>query len=574
MGLATLLALAGCTSGSTPKTDRSSTVVFDMDQGKPDAVTNFSPYGGNQVNGLIQAVYEPLFITDVSTGKLEPWLADDIAPDAANKVWTLKLKNGIKWSDGEPFTADDVVYTVDLIKTGKILSGSLDVKDVTAHAVDPLTVTLEVDKPDPLFALRLFSTALASKTLVVLPKHIWAQQNDVATFTNYDPKKGWPVGTGPYRLASVTPNTFTYTRSDNWWGVAAKFQPLPAPKKLQWTALGTESTRASAMASGALDVGAQFSLGTYQALKANDTKIQTWQTRPPYGQPDVCGYSLDFNTSRSPWNDPKLRWAVNYAIDRQKLIDVAFSGASKPMLTPFPDFPAINQVTAVTGSAEADRTNVGTFDAAKAKSMFEAAGYHRGGSGVFEKDGKKLTLVIKNFDAAPKNAVTAVLVEQLRQIGIDASQDKLTVPNFVADETSGNFQANLFFGSCGSTTHPWESLNAFNVSHLVSKGEKISGFYANPFRWDTDNAKKYSGVVDKLAQVPPNDSTNVQKLVMEALGYWYQDLPMIPLLNNYQINPVSTRNWTDWPTAANPYVWGLYVSSSVQKLLHTIQPAR
>jgi peptide/nickel transport system substrate-binding protein len=575
-GVAAMLLASGCGSSSpSAKTSaRAQTLIFDMDQGKPGSTTNFNPYGDNGGNGLVQAVYEPLFITNVATGELEPWLAESLDHDSDYKTWTVKLRAGITWSDGQAFTAQDVVYTLGLVKDAKV-GLSTDLSEVTATATDPRTVTLTVTKPDPLLGIRLFDTALQSTTLVVLPEHIWSTQKDITTFTNFDLKKGWPVGTGPYQLTAVTPNTFTYKERGDYWGAKAGFQSLPAPKTLQWTALGTESTRASAMASGDLDVGAQFSTGTYQSLVGRDQGIQTWEKNTPYGQPDVCGYSLDFNTLKAPWSDPQLRWAVNYAIDRSKLVSVAFSGASKAMLTPFPDFPAINEiVSGLTGDAKAGYDKAGTFSLEKSQELFQAAGYTKDGSGTYAKNGKKLSLVVNNFDAAPKNAVTAALVEQLRQAGIDATQNKMTVPNFVDAEMAGNFAANVFFGSCGSTTNPWASLDRFNVSHFEPAGTKISGFYANPFRWDTPAAKQYSQLVDELAQVDPSDSSKVQDLVSQALGIWYQELPMVPLLNNYEINPVSNRYWTNWPTADNAYVWGLYVSASVQKLLHTIKPAK
>ena len=575
--VAAVLIAAGCgTSGSSPKgsSARAQTVIFDMDQGKPGSITNFNPYGDNGGNGLVQAVYEPLFISNVATGELEPWLAKSLTHSSDFKTWTVQLRNGITWSDGVPFTAQDVVYTLGLVKAGKV-SLSTDVSDITATAPDAHTVVLSLTKPNPLLGITLFDTSLQSTTLVVLPEHIWSKQGDVTTFTNYDLKKGWPVGTGPYKLTAVTPNTFTYTERSDYWGAKAGFQSLPAPKTLQWTALGTESTRASAMASGDLDVGAQFSTGTYQSLAARDHSIQTWQKTTPYGQPDVCGYSLDFNTLKAPWNNPQLRWAVDYSIDRDKLISVAFSGASKAMLTPFPDFPAIDKIVSdLSGDAKTGYDNAGTFSLQKAQQLFQAAGYSKDSSGIYEKGGQKLSLVVNNFDAAPKNAVTAALVEQLRQAGIDASQNKMTVPNFVDAETSGNFAANVFFGSCGSTTNPWASLDRFNVSHFQPLGQKISGFYANPFRWDTPAAKQYSQIVDQLGQTDPADSSTVQDLVNQALGIWYQELPMVPLLNNYEINPVSNQYWTNWPTADNPYVWGLYVSASVQKLLHELKPAK
>lgn len=569
------LVLGGCSGAATPGTGAPvTTLSFDMDQGQPGAVDNFSPYGPNQTNGLVQAVYEPLFIMNVKTGELEPWLAKSVSANASFDHWTLSLKKGIKWSDGKDFTADDVVYTFNLLTSGKGPQTSLPLaKGITATAKDPLTVEFALPKSDPQFASTLFSTGLASKTFTVLPKHIWESQADPATFTNFDTAKGWPVGTGPYKLTGTSPNTFTYQRRDDWWGVSGGLGELPPPKTLTWSYLGTESTRASALQTGALDVGAQFSLGTVQTAKAQTPTIQAWDDKAPYGQSDVCGYSLDFNTSKAPWDDAKFRWAIDESLDRTKLISVAFQGASKPMDSPFPDLEAVQKFTAnLPADTRKLKQDLLTPNAAAAQKVFETAGYAKNQDGIYARGGQTLKLEISNFDAPPKNAVTAALVEQLRQAGIDAVQAKKTVPNFVADEQSGNFQANVFFGSCGSLTDPWQSMDAFNVSHLPANGGKIDGFYSNPFRWGSEKAATYSGLVDEMKKTPSTDP-KYQDLVSKALQIWYEELPMIPLAYNYQLNPVSTAHWKGWPSAQDPYTWGIYTTPSVHEVLQHLKPA-
>ncbi|WP_426990373.1 ABC transporter substrate-binding protein [Pseudarthrobacter sp. Y6] len=549
-------------------------MTFDMDEGQPGSVDNFSPYGPNQTNGLVQAVYEPLFITNVKTGELEPWLANSATANASFDVWTLVLKKGIKWSDGKDYTADDVVYTFNLLTSGTGLQTSVPLaKGVTATAKDALTVEFTLPKADPQFAGNLFGTGLASKAFTVLPKHIWEAQADVATFTNFDIAKGYPVGTGPYKLTGTSPNTFSYERRDDWWGVSGGLGQLPAPKTLTWSYLGTESTRASALQSGALDAAAQFSLGTFQTIKAQNPGIQAWDDKTPFGQSDVCGYSLDINASKAPWDDAKFRWAINDSLDRNKLINVAFQGASKPMDTPFPDLDAVQKFASkLPAATQKLKEDLVTPDAAKAQKVFETAGYAKNQDGIYAQGGQTLKLEVSNFDSPPKNALAAAVVEQLRQAGIDAVQAKKTVPNFIADEQAGNFQANLFFGSCGSLTNPWLSMDAFNVSHLPADGGKIAGFYSNPFRWGTTAAANYSALVDEMKTTPSTDA-KYQELVSKALQIWYEELPMIPLAYNYQLNPVSTANWKGWPSAQDSYAWGLYTTPSVNKVLQHLKPA-
>ena len=84
------------------------------------------------------------------------------------------------------------------------------------------------------------------------------------------PAKGWPVFSGPYKLATISETEFSYVRDDNWWGAKTGFKPLPAPKKLIWTWAGPEETRAAMMADGKLDSLMDITLGAFQALQGQE----------------------------------------------------------------------------------------------------------------------------------------------------------------------------------------------------------------------------------------------------------------------------------------------------------------
>src|SRR5260370_40434775 len=97
---------------------RADTVIFDVDATSDPAPTNFNlflPSGTLRNQGAHQAMWEPLFILNYETGKIQPWLGTDFKANATQDVWTLSLRKGITWSDGVPFTADDVVFTVQML---------------------------------------------------------------------------------------------------------------------------------------------------------------------------------------------------------------------------------------------------------------------------------------------------------------------------------------------------------------------------------------------------------------------------------------------------------------------------
>lgn len=162
-------------SSDVPRED---TVIFDIDATSIASPTNFNDLvpGTNKNQGAHQAMWEPLFILNYITGKIDPYLGETFTPNDKQDVWTLKLHEGITWSDGVPFTADDVVFTIQMLlddKT-KTLSDAANmqqwVKSVTK--VDDLTVQFDLNNPNPRFQLDYFSVRIWG-SVTIKPKHVW-----------------------------------------------------------------------------------------------------------------------------------------------------------------------------------------------------------------------------------------------------------------------------------------------------------------------------------------------------------------------------------------------------------------
>jgi len=578
VGLALLVAV-GCASaslagGTRASLDHATTLYVDIDSGKPADPKNFNPYGASTTNdgGLSQVLFEPLFEANPLNGKVTPWLGKSMTTKDRGKTWTLSLQKGITWSDGMPFTAADVIFTIKMIQKYPDLNTPNKFPGMTLKQVDPQTVKITLKTPDPRLILEGFSSVLPSKELYIVPQHIWASVKNPATFTNYDPSKGWPVATGPYKLSNAGVTSFTWTEDPNYWGAKTGFASLPAPQTIVYEALGPEETRASAMAQNDLDVGASFSIGALQSLTARNHSVQAWSTAAPYGYSDICLRSLDFQTEKAPWSSPQLRWAVDYAIDRSKVINVAYQGASSPALTMLPNYTGLTPyVNALIKTGVMRKYPVGLTSQARARKLIEGQGYTMSG-GTYQKDGQKLSLTISTYQDPTIESIAQTVAQQLTQVGISASVNAVAIPAFIKNLLSGNFQANLFFGACGSTIDPWQSMDAFNVSHYVQPSASAAGFYSNTFRWNTSAAKQYSDVVDKIGKLGVN-APAIQPLFVKAMKLFYSELPSIPLVQNPLINPVNSTNWTGWPTSKNPYIEPEFAGPAMVVVLHRIKSA-
>jgi hypothetical protein len=183
---------------------------------------NWCSLGAEHPNGIM-FVNEPLFTYNQFTGEHIPWIAESYDYNDDFTAVTVKLREGVTWSDGERFDAEDVAYTLNMLlengKTKKDLRKSIDVANqlTGAEVLDPLTVRIDLVKPDPRYVYRQL-TNYFGHGLVWLPEHVWSEVENHADFTFLDLEKGWPVGTGAWKLVRNTPNEIVLDRRDDWWG--------------------------------------------------------------------------------------------------------------------------------------------------------------------------------------------------------------------------------------------------------------------------------------------------------------------------------------------------------------------
>ena len=556
-----------------PKGDeRSLTVIFDIDGGRvlnPDVWNPFVP-GSRLDHGYHQALIEPLFMLNYVTGEIEPWLGESFTSDETMKIWTLKLRPGICWSDGEAYNADDVVFTVNMLLAHSpelLYSAALSTWIQSVERVDDLTIQFSLKEPNPRFQLDYWSVKTWGGPNIV-PEHIW-KDKDPLTFKNYDPNLGWPIFTGPYTLASVSQTEFVYVRDPDWWGARAGWKPLPAPEKLVWTWYGPEETRAGSMANGDLDSLMDVSLGAFQALKQRNPRIEVWSTQPPYAWLDPCPRSFEVNHTVAPWGDREMRWALNYAIDRDEIVKIAYEGTTLPAKLFFPAYPALNRYVELLEKAGLyERFPILKHDPAKAKAIIESKGYSLNRNGIYEKDGKELSLLITTHEAfIEKQRIAQVLVEQFQRVGINASTRNEAGATWTDNFQFGNFESRMGWQATGSVTEPWSSLDTMSARWIMPVGERAQ---YNGWRWKNE---AYSDLVAQIGVLPLGDP-KIDDLFVKAMTIWMEELPVIPVTQARKLVPFDTSHWTGWPTAENAYMHPTTWWQSTHKIIHNLKPVK
>ena len=551
--------------------ERAETAIFDIDGGRVEAPENWNPLlpQARRDHGLHQALAEPLFMLNYESGEIEPWLGEEMTSNEAMDVWTLKLRDGVKWSDGEDFTADDVVYTVETMvdlgaEVGDI-TGLIEFID-SVEKIDDLTVQFNLTKPNPRFQLDHFSVRIWG-SVIILPEHIWSEQDDPLTFKNFDPEQGWPVFTGPYTLTNVSPTEFTYERDDNWWGAETGFQELPAPRKLIWTWGGPEETRAAQMAEGELDSLMDITLGAFEAVQARNPNVIAWKDALPYAWLDPCARNIELNNTVEPWDDKEMRWALNYAIDRDQIVEIAYEETTIPSESIFPAYPPLNRlIDLAKDEGLYDKYPLTEHNPEKAQEIIESKGYTKEGD-FYEKDGKRLSLDIQNSEAyIEKQRIAQVVVEQLQEIGIDASARNVADTTWQENFQLGEFEARGGWQTCGSVNEPWFSLDTLSNRWVKPVGKRTD---FNGWRWDND---EYSRIVEELGTLALDDP-KVDELFLQAWEIFLDELPIIPVTQAKKLIPFDTTYWTGWPTEEDNYIHPTTWWNMTHKMIHNLEPA-
>jgi peptide/nickel transport system substrate-binding protein len=514
------LAIAACsssgsTSGSKTSSAAGKTLVVDDTPLSPMTDT-FNPYSATSTGHVetADALYnEPLFIWNIlnSSEKPFPVLATGYSWSNGGRTLTLTIRSGVKWNDGKPFSASDVAFTFNMIRTHAGLDTDGTPVPTSATAPNATTAVLNFSAPE---YTNLF---LIGQTYIV-PEHIWSKVNP-ATFADPD-----PVGTGPYMLDKFTPQGFTLKENPNYWDKSAIHVP-----EISYPSYSQNFNIVNPLASGQIDLAGNDIADVQGVYLAKSPDNHTYSTSAPYFTANNV-VSLVFNVTKAPLNDPAVRQAISFGIDRQQL---STSGLLLPGSNNFLQQSLANNLP--TGG-----------DAAKVKSILTADGWSEVG-GKWTKGGKTISFSIA--DPIPYSDYyldAQAIAKQLNALGFNVTVDGIGNPTvWQSDLTNGTFDAAIHWSNQGpGPYYIYDGLLDANLSAPVGKPA------ANDLgRWN--NAATQAA----LAQYSGSDSTSVQQAAITKLeNIMNSEVPVAPLLYGAAWWEYSTRDYTGWPSASNPFM--------------------
>ena len=568
--LALFLAVAPVAAQDIREVPREATVIIENEFGRVAVPDNMNPYIAGQYLdwGMWQATQEALFYLNYETGEVIPWQASGYSFNDDKTEVTINIRDGVKWSDGTPLTAHDVVFTIEMLQGNPELQYSFDMQQWVASitAEDDHTVVMTLTRPNPRFVINYFSVRIWD-TILIAPQHIW-ENVDPTTFNNFDLEAGLPMGTGAYRLVRSTETEQVYDRRDDWWAAETGFQPLPAPERAIWLGAPSEDLRAALMSNNELDAAWLFSRSTFEVAQSRNPNIVGWTTDLPYAYLDPCPRYLGLNNKSAPFDDREVRWALNAAIDRDLLVAIAYEGMTNPAATLYPTYAPL-QAFLDRNAALFEEYDVLGSDATLINSVMEGKGYTRDSDGLWvDGDGERITFtLIARSSQTDKVRMGNILAEQMRAAGFDASFQPLEDGIFYADVPNGASQA-WVTDLCGSVSDPYETFSRFHSRFSGPIGESVPGVNASRF----ENAE-FDEIVDAMAVLAASDE-GFDELADQALAIWLHELPGIPLVQARLLTPFNNSYWTNWPTSDNNYIQPGHWWVTGALMLHNIQPSQ
>ena len=490
---------------------------------------NFNPFSPDARLPAGQGfIYEPMMVFNKATGELVPWLATGYAWSENNTVLTFKIRQGVQWSDGQPFTAQDVIFTFNLLKAHDALvnyMGTTLMNDDIASwtAPDDLTVVIKFN------TVNVPSLYVISNTLIV-PEHIWKTIDDPVTFTNPN-----PVGTGPFtEVTKFEDQIFVLERNPHYW------QPgKPYFQGVRFPAYPDNDSALLAMINGDLDWSGNFYPDIEKTLIAKDPAHLHYYF---VGGDAVMLY---LNPALKPFDNPDVRKAVSMGIDRQQLVDVAMYDYVQPL----------------TGAGLSDQykqwidpaaVSAGTWmkhDVQAANALLDSLGFKKGSDGIRrDQDGKKMSYPCSSPAGwTDWNSDCQIISNNMKDIGIEVTVDTPTEDAWTDMVTKGQHKWSLGWPSGGADPY-----NYFR-SQMSAKTVLPIGTPSNE-NWDRYVDPAADTLLEQYAKT--SDPAQQKDIMNQLQILFMKDAPALPLYPQVDWYEFSTKNFTGWPDKDNPFVPG------------------
>ncbi len=496
-------------------------------QQQPSWIRNFNPLlDQDSSRWPTQAgIYEPMLIYNTATGETVPWLAEswEFSPDNAQITFTLR--EGVMWSDGQPFSSNDVKFTFDYMIAHEALAGTESVRGV-------LPLIASVEAPDAKTVVVTFSEVYTPGLYdvgeqMIVPEHLWKDVADPVTFANEN-----PVGTGPFtEVGAFQPQYYEILKNPSYWQ-----EGRPYVEGFRAPLYPNNDSANLALVSGEIDTASNF------VPDIKNTYVAVDPEHFNYWFPSVgTTVHLYANTTRAPFDDPNVRKALSMAIDRPQIVKVAMYDYTTPS-----DGTGLSAAYDTWRSADAVAAGDWvTLDLEKANALLDAAGLVKNGDTRSLPDGTPMSYDINVVSGWSDWVSTCqIMAKNLGELGITAQVQTYDFSAFFEKLQKGDFDLSIWSGRGGPT--PFGYYRSVMASATVTPIGEIAA--DNFHRYGNEEA---DALLDQFAAT--SDASEQTDLMNQLQMVFAENAPLIPLFPGPDWGEFNTMRFTDFPSEENPY---------------------
>ena len=584
----------------------------------PDWFNLWAPGGGANNNGLQQLTADTFwFINPEGTGESSWTNALATEPPAYNDDFTqmtVKLREGVYWSDGVEFTADDVVYTVEtqIAHPGMNWSAPFTVNVESVEAPDPRTVVFNLKAPNSRFHT-LFTVRWNAAW--IMPKHVFEKVEDPLAFANNP-----PVSLSAYVMQSHDPagQWVIWKLRDDWQrtSIGMTLDAAPAVKYVVYRNAGNPDARVIEQMNHNLDVINDIAPeGMFTIARQSGANSAYWFDGFPFAHPDPTLPSVIFNHQVPPFDNQDVRWALALMIDIRSVAMGSYRGAAniaalsvpptgtavadyfEPMqewLTGFeldtgtrkikPYDPTVaEQIAALVRPQWGEQISQDPTELKKmfgygwwkqdieaATELLEKAGFSKDGNQWMKPDGTpfEIRLMVEGDNIPTLARAGTIIAQQWAMEGIPTQVD-VAGPTNGQRLGAGDFEAAIFWSVETWGGHPDLSffLESYHSDFIKQPGEVQPP--RNLQRWQSE---RLDAIIEANRTVAFDDP-KVVELGMDYLKLAVEEMPFIPLMAYNKFAPFDTTYWTGFPSAKNPYSASGPFWSNLRYMIVELEPS-